>query len=156
MQSFFREQYHVGEVLGEGGSAIIYKVVDKVSNMPYACKVIRLGGINSMNSLKTEFRIMQQFNHDNLLQIHEVYETPTCVWIVLPLATGTVADFIAQSKVYNELEVSKIFKQVLEGVQKLHDAGVIHRDLKIDNVLVEVSWRTMIDVLHTKTTILTY
>ncbi|RYG69168.1 hypothetical protein EON64_03415, partial [archaeon] len=82
--------------------------------------------------------------HRHVVSMYELYETPKCLWIVLELVDGgDLYHFIANTPSYNEVVIARQMKQILLGVHYLHSLGIVHRDLKLENLLLCVS---LIDV----------
>ena len=136
--SMVKETYAVGKVLGHGASGDVYLVTHKVNGRNFACKVVKKNAsMNDAQSMSTEIEIMKRIRHRNIVSMYELYETPKCLWIILELVDGgDMHHFLAQVTDYNEVIASKQFKQMLSGVHYLHSLGVVHRDLKLDNILL--------------------
>ena len=135
------ESYAAGAVLGKGSSGQVFQVTDKVSGETRACKVVRKNSaINDDRTMSTETEIMKRMKHENILRLHELYETSTSRWFILELANaGSLQQALALEDNYSEAVVAGAFKQVLEGVKYLHSMGIVHRDLKQDNILCSVT-----------------
>jgi serine/threonine protein kinase len=93
--------------------------------------------MNDAQSMATEIEIMKRLRHKNVVSMLELFESPRCFWIILELVDGgTLHHFLASSKIYTEQSACAHMKQVIEGVHYLHTRGVVHRDLKLDNLLI--------------------
>lgn len=136
--SMVKETYSVGKVLGHGASGEVYLVTHKVNGTKLACKVVKKNSnMNDAQSMSTEIEIMKRIRHRNIVSMYELYETPKCLWIILELVDGgDMYHFLANVESYNEVVASRQLKQVLQGVHYLHSLGVVHRDLKLDNILL--------------------
>ena len=112
----------------------------KTTGKEYACKVVKKNAnMNDAQSMSTEIEIMKRIRHRNIVSMYELYETPKCLWIILELVDGgDLHHYLANTVEYNEVMASKQFKQILKGLHYLHSLGVIHRDLKLDNILLSV------------------
>lgn len=83
---------------------------------------------------------MKRVRHRHVVSMYELYETPKCLWIVLELVDGgDLYHFIANTPSYNEVVIARQMKQILLGVHYLHSLGIVHRDLKLENLLLCVS-----------------
>lgn len=135
-----RETYDIGEALGHGASGTVFLATHKVNGKKYACKVVKKNkSMNDAQSMSTEMEIMKRIRHRYVVSMYELYESPKCLWIILELVDGgDLHQFIGNSSQYNEVIIARHFKQVLQGVHYLHSNGVVHRDLKLDNILLSV------------------
>ena len=136
--SMVKETYSVGKVLGHGASGEVYCVTHKITGKQFACKVVKKNAnMNDAQSMSTEIEIMKRIRHRHIVSMYELYETPKCLWIVLELVDGgDLYHFLANATNYNEVVAARQMKQVLSGVHYLHSLGVVHRDLKLDNILL--------------------
>lgn len=139
--SLVKETYEIGKVLGHGASGKVYQVVHKITGQNFACKVVKKNSsMNDAQSMSTEIEIMKRIRHRNIVSMYELYETPKCLWIILELVDGgDLHHYLAHTSHYNEVMAAKQFKQILAGCHYLHSLGVVHRDLKLDNILLHVS-----------------
>ena len=142
--SLVKETYEIGKVLGHGASGKVYQVTHKVTGQTFACKVVKKNSsMNDAQSMSTEIEIMKRIRHRNIVSMYELYETPKCLWIILELVDGgDLHHYLAHTVHYNEVMASKQFKQILQGCHYLHSLGVVHRDLKLDNILLHGSGAT--------------
>jgi serine/threonine protein kinase len=147
--SLVKETYEIGKVLGHGASGKVYQVTHKVTGQVFACKVVKKNSsMNDAQSMSTEIEIMKRIRHRNIVSMYELYETPKCLWIILELVDGgDLHHYLAQTVHYNEVMASKQFKQILMGCHYLHSLGVVHRDLKLDNILLHVSYTVLYHLL---------
>jgi serine/threonine protein kinase len=132
----FHESYVLEKVIGKGASALVYQVRHRASGQSFACKIVQSD--NKMNDTKTmqlESLIMKKLDHKHVVGVHALYETRDTVWMVMDLAYGGLLQGLRTLPVYNEATIAKLFRQMLLGVQYLHSKGIVHRDLKMDNVL---------------------
>lgn len=138
--SLVKETYDIGKTIGHGASGKVYLVTHKVTGQQFACKVVKKNSnMNDAQSMSTEIEIMKRIRHRNIVSMYELYETPKCLWIILELVDGgDLHHFLANTLHYNEVMAARQFRQILTGLHYLHSLGVIHRDLKLDNILLSV------------------
>jgi serine/threonine protein kinase len=73
----------------------------------------------------------------HIVTMYEMFESPQCMWLIMELVEGTgLRGGLAEHGHYTEKVASRYFKQVCMGLHYLHNHGVIHRDVKIDNILI--------------------
>ena len=86
----------------------------------------------------TQIAIMCQLDHPNVVRLEEVYESPTAIYLVQELCLGgDLFDRLdAQEDVhYTEAKCARLIKQIVDAVRYIHDRGIIHRDLKLENFM---------------------
>lgn len=136
-------KYRFERVIGEGSSATVHLVFDKDTGKGFACKVIHKSKMNDSASLLTEIKIMKQVNHRNVVSLVEIFESPICHWMIMELTNcGGLREILSTQGHLSEMECCRLVKQLLEGIHYLHSQGIVHRDLKIDNILFDGDVRT--------------
>eukprot|EP00981_Chlorochromonas_danica_P011626 scaffold4164_cov190-Ochromonas_danica.AAC.4 len=142
----FRKKYRIVRFLGHGASANVYLIKEKVTQELLACKKVEINRSNRLNDRKTiqaEIEVFRRCHHPNIVQLHDLYQTEKKAWMLLEfIQGGDLLSALSQLPLYSERSIAKLFKQVLLGVQHLHEQGIIHRDLKIENLLCERTGQT--------------
>jgi len=131
-------KYTFGKLLGQGSSAAVYAAVHNRSKVSVAIKVIKKNDdMNDDESMRTELEILKMIHHRYILNCHELYETPQCVWVVMEMIRGgELLDLLIDGGVYTEKDAARCIKQVFLAISYLHSQGVVHRDLKLQNLLL--------------------
>ena len=141
-ENLVKDTYDLGKILGHGASGEVLLATHKTSKIVFACKVVKKSKMNDAESMSTEIEIMKRIRHRHVVSMYELYETPKCLWIVLELVEGgDLFHHLAETPDYCELDAARHLKQMLMGVHYLHSLGVVHRDLKLDNVLLSTKGR---------------
>lgn len=130
------ELYDFGKLIGRGASGEVHVVREKSTGTLYACKSVRLNNrMNDHRTMATEICILKRAHHENIVCMHEIFEARDATWFILDLVKGDLIEGLTLLPSYSEASIAELFKQLLQGVQYLHSIGVVHRDLKIDNLL---------------------
>jgi serine/threonine protein kinase len=92
-------------------------------------------------AVQREIAVLKKTSHPNVIKLIELIETPKQINLVMEYVNGIslhqfVKELSPQRRV-GELQCRKLFKQIAEGVEYLHSINVAHRDLKLDNILIE-------------------
>uniref|UniRef100_A0A383VKX5 Protein kinase domain-containing protein n=1 Tax=Tetradesmus obliquus TaxID=3088 RepID=A0A383VKX5_TETOB len=134
----FLERYEVGETVGVGGFAVVKRGRDKVTSEPVAIKVVDKSRYAAGdNSLEREIQVLCKVDHPNCIKLYAVYITGRKVYIVTELVTGgELLDRVTEKGNYTEMDAAHIIRQILQGVQYLHSHGIVHRDLKLENMVM--------------------
>jgi len=139
-------RYRVGPLLGAGGMGSVYEGTrEDLGAMPVAIKVLHASAATDENALRRferEAHLLASINHQNIVRIHDFQAPPgEPAFIVMERLQGTsLGTAIRNERHFSTEEVAWIGVQVLGALQASHAAGVVHRDLKPDNVfLVEVA-----------------
>ncbi|KAJ3309519.1 hypothetical protein HDV04_005959 [Boothiomyces sp. JEL0838] len=135
------EDYELKQVIGQGSSATVYLANYKLQNLPVSIKVIDLDLFerNQIDELRRELQIMTLSKHPNLLPVYGSFVNGSKLFIVTPfLSAGSGLDIMktAYKNGMEEAVIATILKQVLQGLEYLHAQGLIHRDIKAGNLLV--------------------
>ncbi|KAG0299362.1 hypothetical protein BGZ98_010116 [Dissophora globulifera] len=136
----FDSQFKIGSYLGTGNFATVHKAVDKKTGVEYAVKVVKKTtdfNTRTAQSLEREIGTLMSIDHPNLLRLHKVFSEDRYYYVVTELAKdGELFDNVKRRNNFTEPEARHVFRQLLNGVKYLHDRGIVHRDLKLENVLV--------------------
>jgi len=132
-------KYIFGRKIGEGAFGTVSIVEDKISHLKWACKVVNKtkGSVSSFEQLQQEINIMKQLNHPYVVKLHEVYETPKKIYIIMEnYDGGELVSKIREKSYCSEEDVRIIMSRLADAVAYLHEQGIVHRDLKPENILL--------------------
>ncbi|KAK9934141.1 hypothetical protein M0R45_021295 [Rubus argutus] len=134
-------KYELGKTLGEGNFGKVKFAKDVDSGQSFAVKILekkRITNLNIAEQIKREIGTLKLLKHPNVVRLHEVVASKTKIYMVLEYVTGgELFDKIAQKGRVTESEGRKLFQQLIDGVSYCHNQGVFHRDLKLENILVD-------------------
>ena len=123
--------------LGSGSYGSVYMATNKVTENIVAIKVIEKVQENMIDDMEiqNEINILKTLSHPNIVKIYEFYDSPLNYYIVTEYCKiGELFSFIKNE--YNESQLSVLFYQVFSGLVYLHEKKILHRDLKLENIMV--------------------
>ena len=123
--------------LGSGSYGSVYKAKNLVMDNIVAIKMIEKVQENMVDDLeiKNEVNILKTLSHPNIVKIYEFFDTAIYYYIVTEYCkNGELFSYI--TNVYNENQLSVLFYQVFSGLCYLHEKKILHRDLKLENIMV--------------------
>ena len=131
------KEYTLGKTIGTGGFAQVRLGIHKATKQTRAIKILKKKDIN-MNELLTEISIVSKLSHPSIMQVFEIFEDTTNVYIVSEYCKGgELFDIISKKGSFSEKEACLIMQQLLSGICYSHQNGIVHRDLKPENILME-------------------
>ncbi|XP_012692812.2 NUAK family SNF1-like kinase 1 [Clupea harengus] len=136
-----KHRYELLETLGRGTYGKVKKAIERHSGREVAIKSIRKEKIKDeqdMVHIRREIEIMSCLRHPHIISIYEVFENKDKIVIVMEYASkGELYDYISERRRLNERETRHFFRQIVSAVHYCHKNGVVHRDLKLENVLLD-------------------
>jgi calcium/calmodulin-dependent protein kinase I len=136
-----REEYEFKEELGSGSFATVYRAVCKRDGTVWAIKMIdkaKLETREDVEALETEVEILERLEHPNVVKLRQVFDTPSCFYMVMEMLTGgELFDRIVEKERYTEGEARATVRKVADALRYCHARGVVHRDLKPENLLYQ-------------------
>lgn len=130
--------YGLGPCIGRGAFATVYLAMAKNSLQKYAIKVIEKDADDELGLEHAwrELNVMKSINHESIVRTYDIFDTENRVYLVLEyMAGGTLSDLLKTMRRFTEDQARQILTEILEGVAYLHDNSIVHRDLKLTNIL---------------------
>ena len=132
--------YRLGKPLGKGAFGKVYLGIHKLTGLKVAVKTIEKSFMQDERTRKKVFQevyIMNKIHDKNVIRLLELFESPKHLMIVLEYAGGgDLLQLLRTRGRISEQEARPIFKQVVDAVIACHTQDIIHRDIKLDNILL--------------------
>jgi serine/threonine-protein kinase len=138
------ERYEIRAYLGRGGMGSVYRAFDRVLDEEVALKVQRgqsAGGLEAERRFRSEVKLARQVSHPNVCRLHDGGQEGARRWISMELVPGETLAARLQGGPLPVEEVLRLGAQAAEGLAAVHRAGIVHRDLKTLNLMVDGTGR---------------
>ena len=137
----FAGRFELIEELGAGGMGIVYRAYDKEVGEEIALKVLHPDialDEKTVDRFRNEIKLARRITHKNVCRMHELHQDGKELFITMEYVPGQdLKGLIVESGTLPAGRAISIAKQVCEGLAEAHDLGVIHRDLKPQNIMVD-------------------
>ncbi len=135
-------RYEIKRVLGAGGMGMVYKATDMELGETVAIKTLRPEMMDmdpaALDRFRSEIRLARKISHRNVVRTHDIGESGGLYFITMEYVEGsTLKDLIIARGRLPAPAVIAIGKQLCRALEVAHEAGVIHRDIKPQNMVVE-------------------
>src|SRR5580698_7440630 len=141
-------RYEILELLGEGGMGAVYKAQDRELDRPVALKLIRpelASNPGILARFKQELLLSRQVTHKNVIRIYDLGDADGVKFITMEFVEGRdLRALIQEKKKFSPEESVEIMQQVCQALEAAHATGVIHRDLKPQNIMRENNGRILV------------
>ena len=135
------DYYKFVKLIGKGAFGKVILGIHKLTGKYVAIKTIEKSYMKDDFSRKKVFRevyIMTKIRHANVIRLLEVFESSNHLLIVMEYAGGgDLLQYVRGHKKINEEEAKGLFRQVVYGLGHIHSRSVLHRDIKLDNILLD-------------------
>ena len=133
-------RYELQEVIGVGGMAVVYKAYDNIDDRTVAVKILKdefLASEEFRRRFKNESKAIAVLSHPNIVKVYDVSYGDKLQYIVMEYVEGiTLKEYIEQQGVISWKETVHFTTQILRALQHAHDKGIVHRDIKPQNIML--------------------
>jgi eukaryotic-like serine/threonine-protein kinase len=141
-------RYEILQLLGEGGMGAVYKAADRTLDRFVALKVIRPQLASNpavLARFKQELLLAHQVTHRNVIRIYDLGEADGVMFITMEFVDGRdLRSLIREKQKFTPEEAVEVIQQVCQALDAAHSAGVIHRDLKPQNIMQDLTGRILV------------
>eukprot|EP00756_Hemistasia_phaeocysticola_P016235 Hpha_TRINITY_DN15463_c2_g4::TRINITY_DN15463_c2_g4_i2::g.175418::m.175418/K07198/PRKAA, AMPK; 5'-AMP-activated protein kinase, catalytic alpha subunit len=145
-----KARYFIGETLGKGGFGVVKLATNQQTGQRHAAKILDMEVVRRdklQTYIERETSLIQQLNHPHIIKFLEWMDAPEydLRFFIMELAeNGELFDQIVAVSRFSEGTARRYFQQFISGVRYCHSKGVVHRDLKAENLLLDKSNRLKI------------
>ncbi len=133
-------RYEILEVIGVGGMAVVYKAYDNIDDRTVAVKILKdefLASEEFRRRFKNESKAIAVLSHPNIVKVYDVSYGDKLQYIVMEYVEGiTLKEYIEQQGAVPWKETVHFTTQILRALQHAHDKGIVHRDIKPQNIML--------------------
>ncbi|MBR0510291.1 MAG: Stk1 family PASTA domain-containing Ser/Thr kinase [Clostridia bacterium] len=133
-------RYEIQEIVGIGGMAVVYKAYDRQDDRTVAIKILKdeyLANEEFRMRFKNESQAIAMLSHPNIVKVYGVNFGINLQYIVMEYVEGiTLKEYIERQHVVDRKEALHFIIQILRALQHAHDKGIVHRDVKPQNILL--------------------
>ena len=133
-------RYEIQELIGVGGMAVVYKAYDTIDDRTVAIKILKdefLGNREFIRRFKNESKAIAVLDHPNIVKVYNVSFGDRLQYIVMEYVDGiSLKEYLNQQKEIRWKEALHFTMQILSALQHAHEKGIIHRDIKPQNIML--------------------
>ena len=133
-------RYEIQEIIGVGGMAVVYKAYDNQENRIVAVKILKDEFVSNQEFIrrfKNESKAIAMLSHQNIVKVYDVSFGDLIQYIVMEYIEGvTLKEVIERQGSLRWKDAVHFTIQILRGLQHAHDKGIVHRDVKPQNIMV--------------------
>ena len=133
-------RYEIHELIGIGGMANVYRCTDTLDDREVAIKILKDEFLNNeefIRRFKNESKAIAMLSHPNIVKVYDVSFGDIIQYIVMEYIDGiTLKEYIARQGVIERKDALHLTTQVLRALQHAHESGIVHRDIKPQNIML--------------------
>ena len=135
--------YKYGRIIGRGAFGKVNIGLNILTGRIVAIKSFNKQNISSFTSkekIRKETDIMRNLKHSSITKILEMFESEKYVLIIMEyISGGNLQSFVKKRRKLNEKTAKILFKQIMEGIKYIHSKNIVHRDIKLENILIDLN-----------------
>ena len=135
------ERYELKHILGGGGMSNVYVAWDQILNRQVAVKMIHVSPNEKHETIARFEREVQNttiLSHENIVSVLDVGEEDDCFFLVMEYIEGpTLSDYIKSHGQLSPQKAIQFAEQIFNGIQHAHEKGIVHRDIKPQNIIID-------------------
>ena len=134
-------RYEIMEIIGIGGMAVVYKAFDNIDHKIVAVKILKdefIANDEFRRRFKNESKAIAVLSHKNIVRVYDVSYGDMLQYIVMEYVDGiTLKEYMLQQGRIDPREAIYFLTQILRALQHAHDKGIVHRDIKPQNIMLQ-------------------
>lgn len=134
-------RYEIMEIIGIGGMAVVYKAFDNIDHKIVAVKILKdefIANEEFRRRFKNESKAIAVLSHQNIVKVYDVSYGDMLQYIVMEYVDGiTLKEYMLQQGRIDPREAIYFLTQILRALQHAHDKGIVHRDIKPQNIMLK-------------------
>jgi serine/threonine-protein kinase len=139
--ALFAERYEIHDVVGKGGMGVVYRARDRQLDEEVALKVLRGDALRDdpalLERFKSEIKLARRISHRNVLRTHDFGEANGTPYISMEYLEGVTLKDLLRNRGALPLAIGlRVARQACQGLEAAHQVGVVHRDIKPQNMLI--------------------
>jgi p21-activated kinase 1 len=143
-----REIYKDLTKIGQGASGGVFTGHEKGTNRLVAIKQMNLEQQPKKDLIINEIIVMRESSHPNIVNFIDSFLITGELWVIMEFMEGGSLTDVVTFNIMSEGQIAAVCRETLKGLQHLHSKGVIHRDIKSDNILLSMDGNIKLSKLH--------